>query len=141
MQQTKVLRIGFVDLSRGFVERLQLLLPNAELVELQTNGEFFQTDSHEPDALLISAESGSAFTLLYPEYEVVVPAGTKVSLPLFYAISGRDAKMREFLEHWIELRKKDGTMNEYYEHWILGRTRHRSTKRWCVIRDVLKWVE
>ena len=42
------LRIGFVDLSRGFVGRLQRLLPNAELVELPENGDFFRTGSRRP---------------------------------------------------------------------------------------------
>ena len=62
MQQAEGLRIGFVDLSRGFAERLRALLPQADLVEVRTNGEFFESDEHELDALLISAESGAAFT-------------------------------------------------------------------------------
>ncbi len=141
MQQVDNLRIGFVDLSRGFVDRLRLLLPRAELIELPTNGEFFETETHGLDALLISAESGSAFTLLYPDFEVVIPDGTQVSLPLFYAIGGRDARMRDFLEHWLDLREKDGTIREYYEHWILGKLRQQARRRWCVIRDVLEWVD
>lgn len=141
MQQAGRLRIGFVELSRGFVERLRDLLPQAELVELRSNGEFFESDAHELSALLISAESGSAFTLLYPEFEVVIPSGPRVSIPLFYAIGERDTKFRDFLEHWLDLRRKDGTMQEYYEHWILGQTRRQAKPRWCVIRDVLHWVE
>jgi ABC-type amino acid transport substrate-binding protein len=141
MQQAQSLRIGFVDLSRGFVDRLRVLLPQAELVELRTNREFFEADTHGLDALLISAESGSAFTLLYPDFEVAVPAGPKVSLPLVYAVGGREAKMRDFLEHWLELREKDGTMGGYYDHWILGKTPRQAKRRWSIVRDVLQWVE
>jgi hypothetical protein len=139
MRQTGSLRIAFVDLSRGFVSRLRRQLPQAELVELRTNGEFFESSDAELDALLISAESGSAFTLLYPEYEVVIPSGPKTALPLFYAIGGRDTAMRDFLEHWLDLREKDGTMQEYYDHWILGKTAEQSERRWCIARDVLHW--
>jgi len=135
------LRIGFVDLSRGFVDRLQRALPRAELIELSTNHEYFAGAWESLDALLISAESGSAFTLLHPEFEVVVPDGLKVSLPLFYAVGGRDAEMRNFLEHWVTLRRKDGTMQDYYDHWILGKTPAAKKPRWCVIRDVLHWIE
>ncbi|MCA9248122.1 MAG: transporter substrate-binding domain-containing protein, partial [Planctomycetales bacterium] len=135
------LRIGYVDLSRGFVERLKQRMRHAELVELETNRVFFEARSQDLDALLISAESGAAFTLLYPEYEVVVPAHTEVSLPLFYAIGANDAEMRDFLEHWVDLRKMDGTMEEYYDHWILGKNSNDKGARWCIGRDVLGWLD
>jgi ABC-type amino acid transport substrate-binding protein len=141
MRQIDGLRIGFVDLSRGFVNRLKATLPNAELVELNTNREFFREAYRDLDALLISAESGSAFTLFYPRFEVVVPEGERVSLPLFYAIGQRDDEMRAFLEHWVALRKKDGTMQEAYDHWILGKSKALARPRWSVIRDVLGWVK
>lgn len=135
------LRIGFVDLSRGFVDRLQNALPEAKLIELSTSQQFFHGERPDLDAFVTSAESGSAFTLLHPEYEVVVPTGLRVSLPLFYAIGARDAEMRDLLEHWVALRKKDGTMQGYYDHWIRGETASAKRPRWSVIRDVLGWVE
>lgn len=141
LRSSKNLRIGFVDLSRGFVGRLRSELPGAEFVELNTNRQFFDGQWRELDALLISAESGSAFTLLYPEFEVVIPAGVKVALPLFYAVGANDSAMTDFMEHWIALRRKDGTMKDFYDHWILGKTTRKKQRRWCVIRDVLHWVD
>ena len=136
------LKIGFVDLSRGFIDRLKDALPQAELVELATNQQYFDGGWEELDALLISAESGAAFTLMYPDFEVVVPTdGVKVSLPLFYVIGNRDDEMKDFLEHWVTLRRKDGTIAEYYDHWILGKLANSSEPRWSVIRNVLGWVE
>ena len=141
MRSIEDLRIGFVELSRGFVDRLKARLPNAEFVELATNRQFFMEPAAQLDALLISAESGSAFTLLHPDFEVVVPDGPHVSLPLIYAIAHRDAAMQSFLEYWIALRKKNGTMQENYDHWILGRSPRQEQPRWCVVRDVLGWVQ
>lgn len=135
------LRIGFVDLSRGFVSRLTKELPDAQLIEIRNNRDYFESPDLSLDALLVSAESGSAYTLLYPGFEVVMPAELKVQLPLFYAIGGNDAETRNFLDHWIELRTKDGTFDEYYKHWILGQTRDSQPARWSVIRNVLRWVE
>ncbi len=140
LQAIEGLRIGYVDLSRGFVDRLQDALPEVELVKLPTNRQFFEESGEQLDALLTSAESGSAFTLLYPDFEVVVPIGLRVTLPLFYAIGADDFEMQDFLEHWVTLRRKDGTMQTYYDHWILGKTAQRKQPRWCVIRDVLQWV-
>jgi len=135
------LKIGFVDLTRGFVERLQVALPDAEFIELPTSQQYFTTDWEELDAFLTSAESGSAFTLFYPEFECVVPRGLEVSQPLFYAVGARDDEMKDLLEHWVSLRKKDGTVQEYYDHWILGKLPSEKQRRWCVIRDVLHWVD
>ena len=128
-------------LSRGFVDRLQTALPQAQLIEIPTNRQFFDEGFQELDALLISAESGSVFTLLYPEFEVVVPTDLRVTLPLFYAIAAQDAGMRDFLEHWVSLRRKDGTMDDYFDHWILGKTARANKPRWSVIRNVLNWVD
>jgi Na+/H+-dicarboxylate symporter len=139
--QQQSLKIGFVDLSRGFVERLRTALPDAELIELSTSQQYFDQANQELDALLTSAESGAAFALLYPDFEVVVPTGLQVSLPLFYAIGANDLEMREFLEHWVNLRRRDGTMQQYYDHWILGKTAGTDTPRWSLIRNVLRWVD
>ena len=147
LQKLPSLRIGFVDFSRGFIDRINSHLPNAEFVEISNNKDFFRdTDStgesgNELDALLISAESGSAFTVLHPDFQVVVPDHKKVSLPLFYVIGAGDVEMRDFLEHWIRLRKDDGTMDEFYNYWILGQNANAEVARWSVIRNVLHWVD
>ncbi len=129
--------ISVVDSSIGCGKRL----PAAELVEIANNGDYFTGKVADLDALLISAESGSAFTLIYPEYEVVVPRELRVKLPLFYVIGGQDIEMRDFLEHWMTLRGKDGTAAEYYDHWILGKSQQAKQPRWCIIRNVLGWVD
>ncbi len=141
MREMDALRIGFVDLSRGFVNRVRRSLPDAEIIKIDNIRDFFDNRNPSLDALLVSAETGSAFSLLYPNFEVVVPQEIHAKLPLFYAIGNRDAEMREFLEHWIMLRKKDGTAEEFYNHWILGKTAHAKPRRWCVIRNVLGWVK
>ena len=110
-------------------------------MELASNQQFFEPAADPPDALLISAESGAAYTLFYPDYEVVIPDGPRISLPLFYALAGRNTELRDFLEHWVSLRQKDGTTQENYNHWILGKSARPSSPRWCVLRDVLGWVE
>jgi len=53
--------------------KIEEKFPRAELIELQSQRDFFEQESDEPDALLTSAEAGAAWTLLYPDYEVIVP--------------------------------------------------------------------
>lgn len=142
IRQIPDLRIGFVDLSRAFVARFREGLPrDAQLIELASNREFFEHAHRDLDALLISAESGSAFTLLYPEFEVIVPEGRTVSLPLVYAVGARDKEMRDLLDHWIHLRKNDGTTQRIYNHWVLGQSQSPQQPRWSILRNVLGWVD
>ena len=139
LQKTPGLRIGFVDLSEGLVDRLRALLPEANFIELPSNRQFFQGAHKDLDAFMTGAETGSAFTLFYPEFEVVVPDGQRVSMPLFYAVANRDEEMRDLLEHWMELRKKDGTESQLYDYWVLGQQQVNGHRRWCIMRDVLGW--
>ena len=57
-------------------------------------------------------------------------------MPLFYAIGQRDEAMADYLEHWLDLRKRDGTMQEMYDHWILGKSLAHRQPRWSLIRHL-----
>ncbi|MCA9197953.1 MAG: cation:dicarboxylase symporter family transporter [Planctomycetales bacterium] len=144
LQQMRTLRdlqIGYVDISRSTLDQYRKVLPDAEFYSISESHRFFESANQLGlDALLINAESGSAYTLFYPSFEVIIPQDLKISMPLFYAIGNRDAEMREFLEHWIHLRTKDGTYRVNYEYWVLGKSQRPAQRRWSIIRNVLGWV-
>jgi len=52
-----------------------------------------------------------------------------------------NARLREFVNHWIEIRRRDGTLERLYNHWILALSPETTSPRWSVIRDVLHWVD
>jgi len=93
------------------------------------------------DAVMLPAESGSVWTLLYPQYSVVVPDADIVKVPLAYPLARRDLNLASFINTWIELKRRDGTIDALHRHWILGRDAVVHRPRWSVIRDVLHWVE
>ena len=93
------------------------------------------------DALLASAEGGAAWTLIYPDYTVVNPKSRPIKIPVSYPYAGPDLRFEEFLEHWIQLKRKDGTVEDLYDYWALGRGARVHEPRWSVIRDVLHWLE
>jgi Na+/H+-dicarboxylate symporter/ABC-type amino acid transport substrate-binding protein len=93
------------------------------------------------DAVILSAESGSVWTLLYPQYSVVVPDTDVVRVPLAYPLARGDLGFANFINTWIELKRRDGTIDALHQHWILGRDAVGRRPRWSVIRDVLHWVE
>jgi Na+/H+-dicarboxylate symporter/ABC-type amino acid transport substrate-binding protein len=139
IRQLGPLKIGVAEVSNSFADRLRALLPHVELVHLRTDREYFEGAWQDLEGLLISAESGSAFTLLYPDFEVIVPSGARVAAPLFYAVGQRDEAMADYLDHWLDLRKLDGTLQSLYDYWILGKNHADRPPRWSLIRH-LGWV-
>jgi ABC-type amino acid transport substrate-binding protein len=93
------------------------------------------------EAVALPAERGSVLTLLYPKYTVVVPEPGIIKIPLAYPVARRDQDWAQFLNTWIELKRRDGTVNALYSHWILGKRAGKPEPRWSVIRNVLGWVE
>ena len=53
---------------------------------------FFKSSEHRADGLVWSAESGSAWTLLYPDYSVV-PLRPLFQVPLGYPVAPRDGNL------------------------------------------------
>jgi ABC-type amino acid transport substrate-binding protein len=125
----------------GFIERVGSHLPKAKFVVLASHRAFFEQEDDAIDVMLLSAERGSAWTLTYPQFSVVVPQPEVIRVPVAFPLREGDERMREFVNHWIEVRRRNGTLDRLYEHWILGRSPEADSQRWSVIRDVLHWVE
>ena len=118
--------------------------PNVELVTLDTYRDFFEQTGtgEELDALYTGAESGSAWTLLYPNYQIVTPWSDDFKIPLVYPYSGSDDnQMDEFMDHWVLLKQHDGTTARAFDHWILGKGGEKKEPRWSVVRNVFGWVD
>jgi len=116
-------------------------LPNAKTIELPRVPDFFESEPPPADALVISAEAGSAWTLIHPRFEVVLPFPRDVLWPLGYAVAPGDDEFIRFLDLWIDLKRDEGLVSNLRDHWILGRTAVPRSPRWSVIRNVLHWVE
>ena len=119
---------------------IERTFPLAKAVQLDSVSEFFLTDWENVDCLLISAEAGSAWTLLYPQYQVVVPKPVIGTQSLGYPITGGDQALLNYINSWIDLNITKKYRGELYRHWILGEGAQEKQPRWSVIRDVLHWV-
>jgi ABC-type amino acid transport substrate-binding protein len=134
------LRIGLIK-DPYLLTLVESYLPEAELVQLKTPRDFFRKKEGDLDALLFTAEAGSAWTLLYPDYTVVVPRPKVVSIPTAYALPRGEKKFLDYVNSWLALKKTDGTIEELFNHWILGEGAKETKPRWSVIRNVLHWVD
>ncbi len=138
MRQT-ALRIA-VPRMQYWEERLRTYLPDAEIVAIDSPRVFFRQEGEVYDAMLLTAESGASWSLVYPNYAVAVPKPDIVRAPLAYPVTRGDSPMADFLSAWIELRKRDMTIQNLYDYWILGKTPPEQKKRrWSILHDVLGW--
>jgi len=126
---------------RYYAERLSRVFPNAKLMQVDGVETFLKADPGEYDALLYLAEAASAWTLLHPEFAVVVPRPGIETVPLAYLLPEDQPDWMNSVDAWIELKKRDGTIQRLYDYWILGREAERTGPRWSVVRDVLHWVD
>jgi Na+/H+-dicarboxylate symporter/ABC-type amino acid transport substrate-binding protein len=124
-----------------YVSKMRDHLPKAKIVLLNSPREFFKTKAKDLDCFVFSAEAGSAWTLLYPEYTVVVPQPNIIAVPQAFPMPKGDRDFVDFVNAWIDLKRKDGTIKKLYDHWILGKGAIKKEPRWSIIRNVLHWVD
>ncbi len=125
-----------------YVRKLRDLLPRAT-IDVHSAGiaSLFDRTATQADALALPAERGSAWTLMYPAYSVVVPGPDPIRVPLAYPIGKRDQPLAAFVNTWLALKRKDGTLDAAYKYWILGQQAAPRQPRWSIVRNVLHWVE
>jgi ABC-type amino acid transport substrate-binding protein len=126
-------RLGVVGERRA--NDVKRYLPNADVVLLKTYSDFFADNQKSVDALVISAEAGSAWTILYPAYSVFVPephlkANAALAIPL--ASSG----FEHFVNDWLQIKKTSGIIDKLYNKWILGAKVEQKKGRWSIGRDL-----
>jgi Na+/H+-dicarboxylate symporter/ABC-type amino acid transport substrate-binding protein len=132
------MRVGVPGASY-YIAAIRSRMPQAQLSIFDTVEHMFANTGSPLDAFVLTAERGSAYTLLHPEYSVVVPKPEPLKVPLAYVIAGRDSALASVVDTWIDLKKKDGTIDELFAHWIQGRNAVPHQRRWSVMDDVLGW--
>jgi Na+/H+-dicarboxylate symporter/ABC-type amino acid transport substrate-binding protein len=123
-----------------FVSALRTRLPLAHVRTARTMEGLFGGDTLAADAVAMPAERGSAWTLRYPQYAVVVPSPDPIKVPLAYAMPRGEPELGAFVNTFIDLKRRDGTLDALYRYWILGRSATPRAPRWSIIADVLHWV-
>ena len=133
IDKERINRLGVVG--EGRVKRVKSFLTNTDIVMMESFSEFFTDNPKEVDAIVISAEAGSAWTILYPSYSVVVPEPhikENVALAMPLGLSDFEG----FVNDWLEMEKTRGIINKFYDKWILGKKVETKKPRWSIGRDV-----
>ncbi len=133
-------RIGIQPLPY-YIDLIKRILPQAELTIIESPETFINEYSDKLDAMLLTAEEASAWSLLYPQYAAVIPKPVTRRVPVAFPLPRDEENLADFLKIWLELKKHDGTIQKSYDYWVLGKQAEHKEPRWSVIRDVLHWVD
>ena len=133
--------IGVVQGDDAFLRRLQTALPQVKIEHIESPRPFLRGNQTGVDAVLYSAEGGSAWTLIYPDYSIVVPQPANARLPAGFIVPRNDDDWAIYVDEWMNMNRMDGGVDRLFDHWIQGQGAEPTEPRWSVIRDVLGWVD
>ena len=125
-----------VPVDRHYLEFAKDNFPRAKLTPVESPRAFFKGEYGDA-VMLASAESGSAWTLLYPKYGIAIPGGLSVKAPAAIALPKGNPEYVAYINTWLLLTEKNGFMNKLYDYWILGKEYHPGEPRWSIMRNVL----
>jgi len=117
------------------------LLPNAEIVPVPDVEAFLSAEEGEYDAMLFGGESLASYSLLNPQFGVVVPKPSFPTIPAAFMVPIGEPEWHDVVNSWVSLKRTDGTVRELYDYWVRGINAEPHQPRWSVVRDVLHWVD
>ncbi len=101
--------------------------------------EFLAGWREDIDAFVTLAASGASWSLLYPNYSVVVPQPPPAALPLAVGMRQDDRDLHAFVDNWLVVERAGGTLQQAFDYWVLGKGAEPTGRRWSVMHDVLGW--
>ncbi len=102
---------------------------------------YFEGKHPELDAFLLPAENASAWSLLYPQYSVVVPQPDPVRVPTAFGMARNPGELADVVNEWIVFAENAGLVQRSYDYWVLGQGARPTERRWSIVRDVLGWMD
>ncbi len=143
LQQSHGLMIGVPLDKRQVIYSLKRYFGDADVqfITLDFWQPFFEGQHPELDAFLVPAENGSAWTLLHPEYTIVVPQPDPVKVPSAYGLALDAEQLESAVNEWVVFATNEGMINRAYNYWILGQGAVEKRPRWSIMRDVLDWQD
>jgi hypothetical protein len=119
-------------------QRAPLRFPEARVVPVAPDA--FVAGTWDWDAFLVTESFARAWAELHPEFLAVVPAGLSVRLPLSYMVRGEAHQFLHSVNSFLEIKRGEGFFERQADHWVIGRPPADDRPRWCLGRDVLRWL-
>jgi len=143
IRNSKGLRIGVpLDTTQlEYVMRRYFAGTDAKFVRVEFWQPFFDGEYPELDAFLMPAEHASGWSLLHPEFTVVVPQPDPVRIPTAFGVAPGADRLAGLIDEWVLYAVTAGIVSQAQQYWIYGKGAERQEPRWSILRNVLGWHE
>ena len=71
--------------------------------------------------MLMGAAAASAWTLINPDYTVVVPKPAFNPVQMAFPIAKNDQTFELFMRNWITMKKQSDMIDRLFHYWIEGK--------------------
>lgn len=132
-----VRKLGTDELDAAKQARLRH--PEVEFEVVDSIEAFFEGERQDLDGLILPAEEGAVWNVLYPDHSVVIPT-PQIHRPVGLAVRKNDGEWVRLLDRFLDFEEMDGTLQQLRKYWVEGEGTKDQEPRWCVLRDVLHWV-
>jgi Na+/H+-dicarboxylate symporter len=102
-------------------EPLQRYFKRLRVEELSSPRLFFRDQGQRMDAMIFGAAGASAWSLIYPEYSVVMPQPRGSAFPIAFPIARHDYEFELFMRHWLSAKQANGVIDRLFRYWIEGK--------------------
>lgn len=124
-----------------YQEAVGNLFDNPNMVTINSPRPFFKGEVSGVDAMAYPVEVAAAWTLLYPNYSVLVPKGLSFKIPAGLAMAKNQPGLTQYINTWLTIKESGGYQQRLYNYWILGKNPKKVVKRWSIAKDVLNWID
>lgn len=121
-----------------WIDRLQAILPNAEVVPISSITEFLEAPEGRFDATFTGFDRAAAYSLVNPQFAAVVPSPGLGSVPIAVAVPQGEHALLAFLNAVVEDGASSGLFANRLDYWIKGAgARVERETRWSIGGSVL----
>jgi ABC-type amino acid transport substrate-binding protein len=123
-----------------WVQRLEALLPDAEVAPVDSLLDFVTAPPGRFDAMYTGFARGTAMSLLHPQFTTVIPAPGLGAVPIAFSVPDGEAALLARLDAWVEQERASGLIEAKVDYWVRGKgARVEQGARWSVAKDLLGW--
>jgi ABC-type amino acid transport substrate-binding protein len=112
---------------------------DVEFVVVEKWKPFFEGEHPDLDAFLLPAEHAAAWTLLHPQYTVVVPQPHPIKVPWAFGLAPQNEPLATVVNEWVIYARDTGLGRSAFDYWIRGQGAKTTEPRWSIMRNVLGW--
>jgi Na+/H+-dicarboxylate symporter len=124
--------------AQDWIDRLHTILPNAEVVPIDSITEFLEAPEGRFDATFTGFDRASAYSLVAPQFVAVIPSPGLGTVPIAVAVPVREYALQQFLNTVVDDGLASGLFADRLNYWIKGGgARVEREPRWSIGANVL----